>query len=266
MKLSLVTSAYPDNTIDEVIRKAAHFRYEGVELRPTRRILLSEMLKPENLKSINALLTEHNVEVSCVSPLVTLAHEKADERINSIGALKSYIDLAVQLNCKRVRTFGGSISGSREVAKKNVVDCLKKCADYAKEREISIDIETHDDFNTGRIIQEILDEVASRNVRALYDVAWPYCAGEPCEETIRLLGNYIDFVHVKDLVKRGTGVKYVLIGKGELDFRRIIGELKDTGYEGYLAVEWEKDEDPEIEESDYAVQVYAEALRKLIQP
>jgi hypothetical protein len=37
-KLSPVTSAYPDNTIEQIVRKAAYFKHDGVELRPRRKV------------------------------------------------------------------------------------------------------------------------------------------------------------------------------------------------------------------------------------
>lgn len=262
--MSLVTSAYPDNTLEYIIEKATLLNYEGVELRPTRRIPVPNSLKSENLKSSKNLLADNNIEISCISPLVTFTDENASFRLRNIDTLKSCIDIAHDMGCKRVRTFGGPISGDRNVAIDRVLESLSTCANYAEKKDVNIDIETHDDFNTGRIVQTVLEMVASPKVKALYDVAWPFCAGEPYELTIQLLRDYLDFVHLKDIVRNENGIRYVLFGKGELKPEGIVKKLKEIGYEGYLAVEWEKDEDPNLEDSDIAAKHYAREVRRII--
>ncbi len=264
MKMSLVTSAYPDNKLEYIIEKATDLNYEGVELRPTRRISVPTSLKSENLKSLSKLLADSNIEISCISPLVTFTDENASIRLKNIDILKSCIDIAHNMGCKRVRAFGGPISGDRDAAMGHVLESLSMCADYAEKEEVNIDIETHDDFNTGRIVLTVLERVASPKVKALYDVAWPFCAGEPYELTIQLLRDHLDFVHLKDIIRNEDGIKYVLFGKGELKPQGIVEKLKEIGYEGYLAVEWEKDEDPNLEDSDIAAKHYAREVKKII--
>ena len=60
-------------------------------------------------------------------------------------------------------------------------------------------------------------------------------------EAIRKLGKHINCVHVKDEVGFPNIIQsqHVWYGGGLVDFREMAGCLKEVGYEGYCAVEWE---------------------------
>lgn len=58
--------------------------------------------------------------------------------------------------------------------------------------------------------------------------------GSP-EELIRLYGDRLTHVHLKDF-DQATG-KFTPLGQGALDFERIIGALRDCGYDGWAMVE-----------------------------
>ena len=60
-------------------------------------------------------------------------------------------------------------------------------------------------------------------------------------EAIRKLGKHINCVHVKDEVGFPNIIQsqHVWYGGGYVDFREIGECLKEVGYDGYCAVEWE---------------------------
>ena len=63
----------------------------------------------------------------------------------------------------------------------------------------------------------------------------------PIPEAIRRLGSHINCVHVKDEVGFPNIIQsqHVWYGGGYVDFKEIAECLKEVGYEGYCAVEWE---------------------------
>ena len=64
---------------------------------------------------------------------------------------------------------------------------------------------------------QVLAQVDSPHVAAVWDIHHPYRMGESIEETWRLIGSRVKHVHIKDGIKRADGSwQLVLLGQGEL--------------------------------------------------
>ena len=281
MLLSFNTLAYCDKTIKEILERAVKFKFEGVELKGgTRgRVKAAEEhvypeMSPKIRELIKDLFSGYNVDISCVSAYTSFSDPNPVERENNVKTLDAYVDLAVDLGCERVRTFGsggraGVLYPDFASMSKVVADSLKKCGAYAQDRGVTICLETHDEFNTGAKVRRVIDEVDSPALKANYDVSHPALVHEPLEETMRHLRGCIDFVHFKD-VKRtirkdgSEGHELVLLGEGIVDAKAILIELKKMGYDGYLSLEWEKLWMPSIPDSDVAVEQFGRRVREIL--
>ncbi len=65
------------------------------------------------------------------------------------------------------------------------------------------------------------------------DTAHLDAAGGDSAELIRIYGERIPYVHLKDY----AAGEFVPLGEGELDFDRILASLKEIGYDGWITVE-----------------------------
>lgn len=65
------------------------------------------------------------------------------------------------------------------------------------------------------------------------DTAHLDAAGGDSAELIRTYGDRIPYVHLKDYADGA----FLPLGQGQLDFDRILGALRETGYDGWIAVE-----------------------------
>ena len=75
----------------------------------------------------------------------------------------------------------------------------------------------------------------------LWDIHHPYrYFGESPEQTYENLGEYIRYIHVKDSVADGDGVKYTMIGEGDVPIRGALAVLKKNSFDGYVTLEWLK--------------------------
>jgi sugar phosphate isomerase/epimerase len=113
-------------------------------------------------------------------------------------------------------------------------------------------------------LSELLKRVEHPAFAALWDVHHPYRMGEAVEETDRLVGHRVRHVHVKDAVRAGDGWQFLPLGEGELPVQAAIERLAARGFDGAIAVDWEKMWHPEIAGPEVALPQYASKLRAYI--
>lgn len=72
-------------------------------------------------------------------------------------------------------------------------------------------------------------------VFANYDVGHGVVAGEVPSAAVRLLGKYVSNLHLEDI--KGRTHKHLMLGEGDIDFRRLFRTLKDIGYAGNVTMD-----------------------------
>ena len=124
---------------------------------------------------------------------------------------------------------------------------LKAVAETCADNEVYLGIEQHGPY-TARIesLQRILALVDSPWIRVNYDCGNTFLAGTDPYEMLEAVIDKVVHVHAKDISvdqaekERGkvTGTAVgCACGDGVIDWHRVIGRLKDVGYEGVLSVE-----------------------------
>lgn len=104
--------------------------------------------------------------------------------------------------------------------------------------------------DTPERIERFADELAGDGVGLCFDVAHYALFADDEVEAARRLGGAIDYVHLKDLVRRHGELEFVpgvrnaqqsfrVYGDGVLDLDGVLGSLRDGGYQGWLSVEVE---------------------------
>lgn len=89
--------------------------------------------------------------------------------------------------------------------------------------------------HTAREALALIDACRQRNAGLVFDVAHQLRAGLALPDAVRLLAGRIDHVHLRDQ-QGGRGV-YPL-GRGEVDFAALLGELDRSGYGGAFCLEF----------------------------
>ncbi|MCA9433815.1 MAG: sugar phosphate isomerase/epimerase [Candidatus Omnitrophica bacterium] len=87
--------------------------------------------------------------------------------------------------------------------------------------------------------QLFIDSFDSPWIRVYFDVANHMAYGNPSEKWIRVLGDRIVKVHIKDYkVKPGEGEKeWVDLREGSVNFPEVMKALREVGYDGWLTIE-----------------------------
>ena len=243
MKLSIVANATPKATpraadipLEEAVRLAAEVGFDGVEL---------AIGDPKGLDpaSVKRLLGAYGLEVPALgtgaayAEGLSLSHPEAARREGAVSRLKAHVDLAAELGAY---VIVGLIRGRAkdglgpERATECVVAGMREVARYAAGRGVKLLLEPLNRFETD-LLNTVGDalamaEAAGDNVGLLVDTFHMNIEEPSITGSLREAARRIWHVHVADSNRWAPGC-------GHLDFREIVGTLRDSGYQGYLSAE-----------------------------
>lgn len=255
--LAFSTLGCPDWTWEQILTAARTYGYDAIELRGLQNHLEDLPDAPPftaaNRAEARRQLTDAGLFVCCVSSSGVVAKRNVDH-------VRAHAALARDLGCPLVRVFGGGLDPNAAPADAlfQAAESLRAFGDVASQEGVSLVLETHDAFSTGKQVAELLALAAHPAVGALWDLHHPFRQGEPPLETQRCLGPTLRHVHVKD--GRSDGA-YTLMGEGDVPLPAMLDLALDNGYKGVISLEWEKRWHPEIAEPEIAFPQYAQALR-----
>lgn len=265
MPLVFSTLGCPNWSLDRIIEAALADDYAGIEIRILDGEVIPADLAAESRREIRSKIERNNLVIAGLGASTRFTTADGEERQENIDSLRRYLQLAHDLEAPMVRTFGGRSEDERpnDEVLDRVADSLSQVAEEADRLGVTVVLETHDAFCLGEDVAAVLDRVDHPRMRAVWDIHHPYRKGESVEDTRRFLGDRLAHVHLKDARKREDGSwQLVLLDEGEVPARQIVDLLLDEGYDGYLAVEWEKAWHPEIEEPDVALPQHAALIRQ----
>lgn len=169
----------------------------------------------------------------------TFTHPKGEARDREINLVKRWIEHASVMGAPHIRVFAGNQGNqSYDDAKKNCIEALEECADYAGKFGIFLGLENH-----GGIVAEpeqilqIIKDVKSPWVGINLDTG-NFRTDDPYKD-LALCAPYAVNVQVKVEIRRRNQSK-----SEPTDIPRIIKILRDSNYQGYVALEYEAAEDP----------------------
>ncbi len=240
--------------IVDFIKYAHNLGIEGVELLD----VFWKDIDNEFPEALNAL-KQTGLAVSCYSVGNNFVHPQPERRVSQGEIVKNGVDMAEKLGAKVVRVFSGDM-GNYDVtfdeAKGWIIEGLKECAAYAQTKGIILGLENHGLFaGKSSQVKSIISEVGSRNLRATFDTGNFLLVDESPSDAIDSLLPLIAHVHFKDfretdiqedmILKSINDKKFVgtISGQGQVDLGYILKALDGAGYNGWLSVEFEGQED-----------------------
>jgi sugar phosphate isomerase/epimerase len=264
-----------NNTWETVdfIEFASTTKAEGVEL-----LSCFWRDKETEIPKIQAALERTGLPVACFCACNNFGKMNEDDWKAELKDVTDAVDMAVLFGAKVVRVFSGDKVGdvTFEQAKSQIIRGLKESAEYAEWRGITLCLENHGLF-AGKADQvvEIIREVDSPALRSTFDTGNFLLVGEDPDEAIVKLRDDIKHVHFKDFLKVENsnegqtyqalnGDKFVgkIAGQGQVNLTNILAELKKSGYDGWLTVEFEGEEEPKYGSIE-SINNLAEILKEL---
>lgn len=240
----------------DFIAFAADAGAEGVEL------LNMFWQDGDELGLVREALDRSGLKLACFGAGNNFADPDEARRRQQVGDIRTAVDRAEALGAGVVRVFAGDRREdvSYENAKLWIVEGLKEAAGYAEGKGITLCLENHGVF-AGKADQvlDIIRQVDSPALRSTFDMGNFLLVGDNPSEAIGKLLPYLSHVHVKDFVKvpedyEGMAFKALsgerfagkVPGEGSVDLGYLFQQLHQSGYDGWLTVEYEGDEDQQL--------------------
>jgi sugar phosphate isomerase/epimerase len=212
------------------------------------------------------LFADHGVAISGIAISARYAVVDAAEKTQHFDETRRNMELAARLGTRILRVYGGKVPEGHTVDSimPTLVENLRQIGDEAEQYDITLALETHDDWTDSSVFRRLMDEANHPRVRVLWDLHHPYRTnGEPAEVTYKNLAPYTVSTHFKDSVPNpGGGHTYVLLGEGDVPLKAMIDMLLAGGYDGYAILEWEKRWHRELAEPEIAFPQYVEKMRE----
>ena len=185
-----------------------------------------------------------------------------------IARVKEMIDVAEILGAKSVR-HDATMGYSKETRKYHgfedvlpvIADACRKVSEYAHSKGIKTMVENHGFFcQDSDRVEKLVNTVAHENFGLLIDMGNFLCADEDPSIAFGRVAPYAFYAHAKDFhvksgmspspgegffqSRNGNFLRGAIIGHGDVPVKHCLKALKQAGYDGYIAIEFEGIEDP----------------------
>lgn len=140
-----------------------------------------------------------------------------------------------------------------------LVKACQRIADYAAGFGITTSVENHGYYvQSSERIQRLLHETGRGNFKTTLDIGNFLCVDEDPVSAVKNNIAHASIVHAKDFYWRpstrnpgegwfqtshGNYLRGAIVGHGDIDMPEVFRVLKQSGYEGYISVEFEGMED-----------------------
>ncbi len=165
---------------------------------------------------------------------ITVSCRADPEQILKEG--RGCLDLASAAGSRGVRFFAaGGADDMMETAA-----LFSELCRYSEGTGAGVLLETHGDYSSAGKSAALCDLVDHERFRIIWDVCHTLQAGESVGESAEILKGRISHVHLKDALKTDRGYVLTELGKGSVRPEEVISALSETGFDGYISLEWEE--------------------------
>ena len=252
-------------TEPELIKLAAEMGFDGIEFAEIHPA--PGMDKVAYAASLAEECKKQGIE--CVSYTIGADFLNRDPD-GEVERLKGEVDVCAALSAKLMRhdaAWGYNGENRAYNGFENALPILaegcRRVTEYAATKGIRTMTENHGQFcQESARVERLINAVGHPNYGALIDVGNFLCADEEPEKAVGRLAPYAFHVHCKDFhFKSGNGIaptdgffttrsgnylRGAIIGHGCVPIYQCLKILKNAGYDGYLTVEFEGLEEPEL--------------------
>jgi len=208
---------------------------EGLDGAPGR-------LNPGMASYIGEAFRRKGVQIAVLSCYINLIHPDPRERRSQIELFKEHLRYARDFGCGIVATETGSLNpdwsfhpgNHSEKSFRRMLAGLEEMVGEAERFGVLVGVEGVAQFVacSPERIRRMLEAVGSNNLQVVFDPVnllspdnWQE-ADRIIEESFQLFGDRIAVLHAKDFLFEGGGVRSVPLGRGKLNYRLLLGLLK----------------------------------------
>jgi sugar phosphate isomerase/epimerase len=249
LKYAFMSFSCPQSSLVEMLEMAKQYGYDGIEPRVSADH--AHGIEPACSAEVRAQVRRHVAESGVTLCCIATSCHYADpsQTMQQLELTRRCIDLAADLGIPGLRVFGGQLSAqlSRADAIMLLTESFGQVAPYASERNVTLYMETHDDWCTPQHVADVMAHVNHPAIAVNWDIMHPVRQGNSTmDQSFQILRPWIRHVHFHDGMLRLDETVLMRVGKGEIDHRRAVELLQQDQYTGYLSGEWIGWEPPEV--------------------
>lgn len=265
MKIGVITDCFKKTHL-EGIEIAAKIGLSGIQVYATEGDFSPYMSAEKKQEYKNALAKSNLVLSAICGDMGGYGFERAEDNPERIQKTKDIIDLAVEFGTNVVTTHIGVIPDDKANPRyKVMLDALTECGIYAKEKGVTLAIETGPE--KAKTLLAFLEDTKGGVGVNLDPANFTMVTGQDAVEAVYLLKDYIVHTHAKDGVMLDPdqdptdvyhafavggvdalnackGFSETPLGEGGVDWKNYIKALKEIGFDGFLTIEREAGDDP----------------------
>lgn len=230
----------PELTLDDFIADCAAMQLDGTELTS---YYFPPQPSPQYLRHLKSLCFRLGLDITGTAVGNDFCYPEGPQRKEQIDLVKRWIEHAEVLGAPVIRIFSGRARGDQSEAEatKLAIAAMEECCEYAGQHGVFLALENHGGLTT-RIedLIKLVQAVRSPWMGINLDTG-NFHACRTAEEAyadIARMAPYALNVQVKVTIALENRQK------AATDFRRLAGILRDSGYRGYIVLEYEEAEDP----------------------
>lgn len=173
-----------------------------------------------------------------------LADANTANRLKGIENHYKWVEAAQFLGCHAIRV---NLRGGKEMseAAKASIDSLTKLSDFAKGSGISVLVENHGGFSSNGVwMTDVFSQIKNENCGTLPDFG-NFCITRKDDNCIEEYDRYKGMAELLPFAKAMSAKSNVFDDQGNernMDYYRIMKMVKESGYRGYVGIEYEGNE------------------------
>ena len=232
-------------TLEDFVDLCAEYGLPGTE--PTS-YYVPEPLPDLYLQRLRRRALLAGISVSGTAIGNTFTHPPGADRDREIAYTKLWIDRAADMGAPTIRIFAGNLQkGTTEAqARTWCIEAIRECCEYASRKGVILALENHGGIvTTAEQLLSVVKEIDSE----WFGVTWDsgnFRSADPYRE-LEMLAPYAVTAQIK-----------VKVAGKPADLPRVVGILNAVNYRGWLALEYEEEEEPKV-----AVPRYLAELKRL---
>ncbi|MGG1515344.1 sugar phosphate isomerase/epimerase family protein [Paenibacillus oryzisoli] len=243
-------------TIMDVIDWIADQGGEHVEIVPLGFDLIGSPELPEQIREKAA---SRGLDISNYAIGANFLTDTEEAYLQEIERVKKEVDIAARLGVKKMRH---DVARSEDLSIRNfnavlpkLAEACRQIADYALQYGIVTSVENHGFFiQQSDRVQALIHAVDRDNFKTTLDIGNFLCVDEQPVAAVQNNLPFASIVHVKDFYVRpagsplgegwfrsthGTYLRGAIAGHGDIPMADVLRLVKDSGYDGYISLEFE---------------------------
>jgi sugar phosphate isomerase/epimerase len=251
MKLAFSTNAFKQVSLEESLRQIAACGYAGVEIMADvphaypphmdsrRRRTVADLLKELRLglANLNAFTLFAQGDTWHPSWIEAEAEARSRRYEHTLGAIR----LARDLGAPGISLEpGGPLPAGmgRAAAMDLFREGLRRVLPLAEECGVNllVEPEPHLLIERPEEFEELVAGFSHPRLGLNFDIGHFYCVGVDPADAARRLAPHIRHVHLEDIAPSREH-RHLVPGRGAIDLVRVLGALRDRGYNGWVTVE-----------------------------